>query len=135
MEENLTNKTLVKNWLKKSSTALKDASKNIEIKSYETAQNRLYYAIFYAVSALAKSENFITSKHTQLLGWFNLHYIKTNKIDKNTASIYRTSFENRQKSDYTFYYVINKKELQQDIEKAKIFVSEIKKILKRNEVI
>ena len=67
MEEKSTNKILVKNWLKKSVTALKDTKKNIEIKSYETAQNRLYYAIFYAVSALAKSENFITSKHSQII--------------------------------------------------------------------
>jgi len=135
MEEKSTNKILVKNWLKKSITALKDTKKNIEIKSYETAQNRLYYAIFYAVSALAKSENFITSKHSQLLGWFNVNYIKTNKFDKKIASVYRTSFENRQKSDYTFYYIINKKELQQDTENAEKFILEIKKILKQNKVI
>jgi len=135
MEEKSTNKILVKNWLKKSITALKDTKKNIEIKSYETAQNRLYYAIFYAVSALAKSENFITSKHSQLLGWFNVNYIKTNKFDKKIASVYRTSFENRQKSDYTFYYIVNKKELQQDTENAEKFILEIKKILKQNKVI
>lgn len=130
MEKKPIKDILVKNWLKKSSIALKDATKNVEIKSYETAQNRLYYSIFYAVSALAKSENFITSKHTQLLGWFNLNYIKTKKIDKSVAGVYRISFENRQKSDYTFSYIINKKELQEDINKAKIFISEIKKILK-----
>ena len=46
MEEKITNAILIKNWLKKSATALKDTQKNIDIKSYETAQNRLYYAIF-----------------------------------------------------------------------------------------
>ena len=50
------NKILLGNWLNKSDTALDDTKKNIEINSLETAQNRLYYAIFYAVSALAKSE-------------------------------------------------------------------------------
>lgn len=45
-----------------------------------TALNRLYYAIFYAVAALAQKFNFITSKHSQLLGWFNREFIKTGKL-------------------------------------------------------
>ncbi len=135
MEEQIEKKILIKNWLKKSATALKDAQKNIDIKSYETAQNRLYYAIFYAVSALAKSENYATAKHAQLLGWFNFNYIKTNKVNREIAAVYRIAFENRQKSDYTISYIINKKELQQDIYKAQSFISEVKKILKENKSI
>ncbi len=123
------NKILLGNWLNKSDTALDDTKKNIEINSLETAQNRLYYAIFYAVSALAKSEGFITAKHGQLLGWFNQNYVNTNKIDKNIAKIYRLSFENRQKSDYTFFYIPKKEKLEQDVLEASIFIAEIKKIL------
>ena len=44
---------------------------------YRGALNRLYYAMFYAVLALALYENFQTSKHAQLLVWFNKHFVKT----------------------------------------------------------
>lgn len=123
------NKVLIKNWLNKSNIALEDTRKNIEIDSLETAQNRLYYALFYAVSALAKSENFVTTKHGQLLGWFNQSYINTGKVDKNIAKIYRISFENRQKSDYTFFYNPKKEKLERDLLEAAVFINEIKKIL------
>lgn len=123
------NKVLIKNWLNKSDIALEDAGKNIEIDSLETAQNRLYYAIFYAVSALAKSENFITSKHGQLLGWFNKNYINTGEIDRKLAKIYRISFENRQKSDYTFFYIPQKAKLKSDFFEAINFINKIKTIL------
>ncbi len=42
---------------------------NNDIKSM--GLNRLYYAIFYSVTALAYNFGFITSKHLKLIGWFN----------------------------------------------------------------
>ena len=123
------NKFLVQNWLEKSDIAIEDTKKNIEINSLETAQNRLYYGLFYAVNALAKSQNFATSKHSQLLGWFNQNYIKTDKIDKNLSKIYRLSFENRQKTDYTFFYKPQKARLELDLQAAIKFICEIKSIL------
>lgn len=54
----------------------------IENNQLQTAVNRIYYGIFYSVLALALSEKFETSKHHQLIGWFNREFIKTGKIDK-----------------------------------------------------
>ncbi len=39
--------------------------------------NRLYYAMFYAVSALALLKGFSTSSHGQLRGYFNRKFVKT----------------------------------------------------------
>lgn len=39
--------------------------------------NRIYYAMFYAVSALALSKGFSTSSHIQLRGYFNREFVKT----------------------------------------------------------
>lgn len=45
------------------------------------AVNRIYYGMFYALLALALHYDFKTSKHAQLIGWFNKEFIKTEKIE------------------------------------------------------
>ncbi|MBD3308314.1 hypothetical protein GF339_17905 [candidate division KSB3 bacterium] len=42
--------------------------------------NRIYYAMFYAVSALALLQGFSTSSHAQLRGYFNREFVKTGII-------------------------------------------------------
>lgn len=46
-----------------------------------TAVNRIYYGIFYALLALALKNKSETSKHEQLIGWFNKNFIHTGKVD------------------------------------------------------
>ena len=66
---------LIDNAIIKSHDAILSAKSNFENGFYSTCQNRLYYAIFYIVTALAYKNNFVTSKHSQLMGWFNKKYI------------------------------------------------------------
>ena len=42
---------------------------------YVIAVNRIYYGMYYALTALALKNGFETSKHGQLIGWFNREYI------------------------------------------------------------
>jgi uncharacterized protein (UPF0332 family) len=98
----------VKRYLEKSNEALIDAKINIENERFSAALNRIYYTIFYSVIALGYKENFITSKHKQLLGWFNKFYIheikyltwicskfikKHMKIDRNPITPYSSSLK------------------------------------------
>lgn len=125
-------KILIKNALKKAQEAVSSAESNFENKFYSTCQNRLYYALFYAVTALAYNDDFITSKHAQLMSWFNKKYIYTDKIfDEQLFKIYKEAFTNRQKSDYDFMYEPDISEVFASIEETKYFVSEIKKYLSR----
>ena len=41
------------------------------------AVNRIYYAVFHALSALALRYSFSTSKHRQIIGWFNKEFVKS----------------------------------------------------------
>ncbi len=43
----------------------------IENDKYPAAFNRIYYGIFYSLLALALKFGFESSKHQQLIGWFN----------------------------------------------------------------
>lgn len=126
----LPKKDLIKYSVEKSRQALKSAQDSISSENFETAQNRIYYAIFYAVSALAYKNNFTTSKHKQLIGWFNKKFIHEEKIfDKKMLDIYKDAFLKRQKSDYEFLFFTDKNEVESSLEEAVFFVEEIEKVL------
>lgn len=50
----------------------------IESNRFVVAVNRIYYGLFYAVTALAVKYGYDTSKHGQLIGWFNKEFIASN---------------------------------------------------------
>lgn len=126
------NKILINLAVKKSYDALCAAELNFQEGFYTTCQNRLYYAIFYIVTALAYKDNFITSKHSQLMSWFNKKYIYNEKIfDEKLFKIYKETFSSRQKSDYDFMYEIKKDELLSSIKEVKEFVQEVKTYLEK----
>jgi len=62
--------------------------------------NRLYYACFYAVSALLVKDDLASMKHTGIRSLFNEHYVKIGKVPKDMARIYNDLFERRQEGDY-----------------------------------
>jgi uncharacterized protein (UPF0332 family) len=59
----------------------KNAIKTVEIlisaKDYNAAVNRIYYGMFYMIMAVAVKFDFETSKHQQLIGWFNKNIVNT----------------------------------------------------------
>ncbi|MBP7865220.1 MAG: HEPN domain-containing protein [Acidobacteria bacterium] len=59
--------------------------------------NRLYYASFYAVSALLGIH---PSRHTGVRSAFGQHYIRTGLISKDLGTLYNDLFESRLEGDY-----------------------------------
>ena len=62
--------------------------------------NRLYYACFYAVSALLLTKNFSTSKHGYLRSLMHREFVKTGQIPKELGKHFDLLFNNRLKGDY-----------------------------------
>jgi len=122
--ENEKLKELIKYRIERSKETLKDAEVAIE-----NGLNRIYYSAFYIVSALALKHNFSTSKHKQLLGWFNREFISTGKIESGLYKIYSKSFDTRQESDYEDFIEYEKSEAEQHFSDMLQFVSEIEKII------
>jgi len=67
--------TLIRHYFKKAQTAVENTDFLIINEKYSLAINQCYYGIFYMLSALALRDGFKTSKHEQLIGWFNKTYI------------------------------------------------------------
>jgi len=115
---------LIKRCLEKSDEAMKYAEIALHDKALMTAFNRIYYAIFYTVSALARKHDYITSKHTSLMGWFNKKFIHEDKtFGKNLNEIYRVAFDLRQENDY-------EDDVLPDIDKATELITDAKAFIK-----
>ena len=99
----------------------------IENKLYKTAVNRIYYGMFYGLLALALKHNFKTSKHRQLIGWFNKQFIKTGIIDTKYGKIINAAFENRSDSDYGLFVEFTDVEVQEMYKEMQEFINESKK--------
>ena len=72
------------------------------------AVNRIYYGMYYALTALALQSKFETSKHGQLIGWFNKEFISSKKVDSKFGKILRNAFQNRTKGDYDAFINFSK---------------------------
>ena len=114
--------------IEKSNVALKIAELSIGENAIVSALNRIYYAVFYTVSAMAIKYDFITSKHAQMLGWFNKKFIHEEKtFDKSLNEIYRVAFDLRQENDYNDDVLPDIDKATELITDAKAFIEIVRK--------
>jgi uncharacterized protein (UPF0332 family) len=97
---------------------------------FNTAVNRIYYGMFYILLALALKHNFKTSKHKQLIGWFNKEFIKSGQVDVRLGNIIHKAYEDRTDSDYGIFIQFEKAEVQSKLEQMKEFIGMIEKLIK-----
>ena len=93
------------------------------------AVNRIYYGLYYAVTALAIKHRFETSKHLQLIGWFNKEFIASQKLDKKNGKILRIAYQNRTKGDYDAFVQFDTEEVESIHLEMINFIEEIEKLI------
>jgi uncharacterized protein (UPF0332 family) len=67
---------------------------------WNSAVNRLYYSLFYAVNALLVLNDIKPKSHSSSKSQFSLHFIKTGKLSKKYGRLFSELFDWRQKGDY-----------------------------------
>jgi uncharacterized protein len=67
---------------------------------WNSAVNRLYYAVFYAVNALLVVNDIPTKSHSATKNQFSLYFIKTGKLNKKYGKLLAELYDWRQKGDY-----------------------------------
>lgn len=109
-----------------------EASKgNLEIGQYKTSLNRSYYAIFHAMRAANILKGFDSSKHSGVIAFFNKEYLKENIMDRSLSVIIKNSAFLREKSDYDDFYIASKKEAENQLKDAEIFLAAVEEYLKQ----
>ena len=72
----------------------------LPMKYWDTLANRLYYAAYYAVTALLIQNGIQVQTHQGVKRMFGYHYVVPGKIDAKYASLYGRLFSMRQTGDY-----------------------------------
>jgi uncharacterized protein (UPF0332 family) len=125
-------KDLVLYRLQRAQETLTDARILADASRWNPCVNRLYYACFYAVSALLIQEGLSSSKHTGLRSLFNRHFVKTNKVPKEKARIFNDLFERRQEGDYVDFVSFEESKVLQWLPEAEAFVESIAGLIEKS---
>lgn len=113
----------------KAKETLEDAEILFNAKRMSSAVNRIYYALFYEVTALLLKNNMSSAKHSGIRALFNEKFVKTGKVNVETGRFYSRMFEFRQKSDYADFVQFEEGKVKEWLEKAKQFIAEIEGII------
>lgn len=105
---------------------IEEAGLLIDNNKLRAAVSRIYYGIFYSVMALALKHGFKTSKHQQLIGWFNKNFIHENIFDQRYGVILRKAYQYRVEGDYEPLSDFSKETVMSLFEDMKTFISRIK---------
>ena len=108
---------------------LSEIQTHIENRFWNTAINRMYYACFYAVSALLASEKIEVSSHSGIRQKFGEHFVKTGRFERELAKHFTELAEKRNKGDYNDFYDYDEETVMRLFPVSKRFVFEIEKIL------
>ena len=127
MQNNL--QELIKYRIAQAHETIKEVEFLIEKELLVIAINRIYYGMFYMLLALALKEGFKTSKHNQLIGWFNKEFVKTRKISRDIGKIFHKAYEDRTDGDYGLFIKFEKDEVEAKLLNMKIFIAEIERLL------
>jgi uncharacterized protein (UPF0332 family) len=95
-----TKQDLIKYRLFRAKDTLDDAMILADKQKWNSTINRLYYAAYYAVTALLLASDINSTTHNGTKSKFSEHFIKTNLISKEYGKIYSQLFTWRQKGDY-----------------------------------
>ena len=127
-------KTLVDYKLEKAKATIAEIPILIENKFWRNAANRLYYACFYAVSALLLKDGYIAHTHGGTKGLLGKQFVLTNIISREQNKLYEKLFDLRQKGDYDDWIIVNESDIIPLLEPAKQFIETIEKLISNKNI-
>lgn len=122
---------LIKYRLERARESLEEAGILLEHEYGNTFVNRLYYACFYAVSALLLTRELSSAKHSGIRSLFHQNFVKSGLIDPELGQLYDRLFDNRQKGDYADLVRFDPNEVRDWYDEASEFVANVQNIVKK----
>ena len=122
---------IVNHRLQKAKETFKETKKNIEMELWHTAANRLYYACYYAVTALLIKNGYSAHTHSGVITLLNKHFVVEGIIGKEQSRLYGRILELRQKGDYSDWVIINEENIKPLVEPAEMLIAEIESLIIR----
>ena len=92
---------------------------------YRGANNRAYYAVYHAISAVHALDGKSYKRHKDTLANFNKDYVKTEIFPKIFGRRIARAEEIRHASDYDDFYIATKEKAEEQILTAKELIEQI----------
>ena len=96
---------------------------------YNTAVNRMYYACYYAASALLIAHQIETKSHEGVRQQLGLNFVLTGKISQEQGRFYSRLFSKRTTGDYDDFITHSEATVDELYPKAQLFVSTVENLL------
>ena len=121
---------LVDYHLQRAKETLEEARIMQDIGHWNACANRLlYYAAFYAVSALLVHNGYGTTKHSGVKALFNRHYVKPGIISKEKGRLYNRLFDLRQEGDYMDFVFLDGDTVEPLVHETAEFIDTLRSLL------
>lgn len=130
MNEQQILKELVCYWLNKAQESLDAARDELKAGRLSFSVNRIYYACFYAVSAVLLQEKLQFKKHSGVRAAFHQHFVKSGIVSHEHGKLYDELFEARQRGDYIELVSFEEKQVEDWLQQTSQFVEAIKLLIK-----
>jgi len=115
--------------LGRAKATLDDARLLAQSNRWNSAINRLYYAAFYAVTALLTWENFDAATHKGVKQLFSAHFIQTGKLPLELGKVFSQLFSWRQKGDYDDLFDFNEEKVVPYFKPVEQLIEQVEKYL------
>jgi len=116
--------------IEKAEQTWQETNLHAQNKLWNTCANRLYYAAFYALTALLLQEGYETQTHKGVKTLFAQHFIKTKRIEPIYNNLYNELFDKRQAGDYADLLDWTEDDILPLIAPTKEFIEVIKRLIK-----
>lgn len=111
--------------LERANESIREAELLLDGGHPNTCVNRLYYACFYAASAILLLKGYSSPKHSGVRSLFHQQIVKPGLIEVTMGHLYDRLYDSRQKSDYADLVKFQISDVDPWIGEAKAFVGKI----------
>ena len=110
--------------------ALEQAKGNLQMGYLEITANRLYYAAYYAASALLIVNEIRVKSHEGCIGQFNLHFVKTGLVPIEMGKLFSILFDMRLTGDYSDRFDLTEEDVVPNIQPTQDFIIKVTNLAK-----
>jgi len=125
------NQNEISKLIEKAERSLEAARLLLNRGDYDFAVSRAYYAMFYCAKAMLLTRGITTKKHSSTISLFCEKFVKSGEFSEELASYLIDAFRKRQIGDYDVFIMPTKGEAEDLINKADLFVKEVRNWLEK----
>ena len=111
--------------IEKAQNAIDEAEKVSTIGLWNIAANRLYYALFYAATAMLIKKGLAAHTHTGVIAMISLHLVQQGILSTEDIRLIRKLFSLRQEGDYEDFVEVTEEEIQQYLPMVKVLLDKM----------